>query len=169
MKQNNILIIIFILAIVFCSSHVLAAQSIDAEDFVDEASAKGMAEIETGKLALEKGTAKTREFAQQMIEDHRALNGHLTELARTSNIKISDDAGVMDKAKSMMLTMRDDTFDRAYFTNQVEAHQETIELYKRAISSNLGEFSTFAKEALPKLEKHLEMAKQFQGEMSIAR
>ena len=31
---------------------------VDAEDFVDEASAKGLAEIETGKMALRKGTSQ---------------------------------------------------------------------------------------------------------------
>ncbi|SFE65851.1 DUF4142 domain-containing protein [Nitrosomonas sp. Nm166] len=162
MKQTNILIATFILAIGFCSSHVFAARNIDAAEFVDEASAKGVAEIETAKLALEKGSAKTREFAQQMIEDHGEANNRLAELARASNLKVSDEAGIMDKAKTMMLNVREGTFDKAYATNRVEAHRDTIELFQRAANSNLGELSAFAKETLPKLEKHLEMAQELE-------
>ena len=68
----------------------------------------------------------------------------------------------MDKAKTMILNVREGTFDKAYASNQVEAHQATIELFQRAINSDLGKFSAFAKETLPKLEKHLEMAKELE-------
>ncbi|MBJ7547393.1 DUF4142 domain-containing protein, partial [Pseudomonas sp. OA3] len=53
-------------------------ESISSEDFVEEASAKGVAEIETAKLALEKSQNEAvKGFAQMMIDDHRRANQQL--------------------------------------------------------------------------------------------
>ena len=52
-----------------------AADKVSANDFAEEASAKGIAEIETSKLALEKGShAEVKKFAQTMIDDHTRAN-----------------------------------------------------------------------------------------------
>lgn len=139
---------------------------IDAPEFVEEASTKGMAEIESAKLALEKGSAKTKEFAQNMINDHTSTNNKLAELAAKNNLKVSDEAGLMDKAKTMILRVRDESFDEAYASHQVEEHEKAINLFQRAANSEIGEFSTFAKETLPKLEHHLKMAKELERNVS---
>jgi len=137
---------------------------IDAEDFVDTASAKGIAEIETAKLAREKGSERVRGFADQMIKDHRAANERLTEIAKQENVEVSDEATLMDKAKAMILRVRDgESFDEAYINNQINAHEETIELFRRAAANNHGALSEFAKESLPTLEKHLQMARDLQS------
>jgi len=132
---------------------------IDVEDFVETASAKGIAEIETAKAALEKGSSEVHAFANKMIEDHRSANEKLAEIARKENVKLSDEATLMDKAKTMILEVRDgESFDEAYINNQVESHEDVIELFQRAAASDHGEISNFAKELLPKLQEHLQMA-----------
>src|SRR3546814_17492878 len=66
-----------------CSSDLLAAEG---ENFVDEASAKGIAEIETAKMALDKGTSEdVKQFAQMMIDDHTKAN---QELARSEERRV---------------------------------------------------------------------------------
>src|SRR3546814_15759496 len=100
-----------------CSSDLLAAEG---ENFVDEASAKGIAEIETAKMALDKGTSEdVKQFAQMMIDDHTKANQELAQLAQAKDLEMSDEATLMDKAKAMILKLRDgENFDEAYANNQ---------------------------------------------------
>lgn len=143
-----------------------AADKVSANDFAEEASAKGIAEIETGKLALEKGSsAEVKKFAQAMIDDHTRANEELKALAKKKNLEVSDDAELMNKAKAMILQVRDgENFDKAYANNQVVAHEETIKLFQQAAASDDAEVSAWAKKTLPKLEHHLEMAKKLQSQ-----
>jgi len=134
----------------------------DASDFVDDASAKGIAEIEGGKLALEKGqSADVKKFAQQMIDDHTAANEKLKALAAAKKLDVADDAELMSKAKELILKLREgESFDKAYANNQVVAHEQTIELFRdQAEKGEDAELKAFAKTTLPKLEGHLKMAK----------
>lgn len=134
--------------------------TVDAEEFLEEASAKGVAEIETARLALEQATSdKVKEFANMMIKDHAAANEKMAELAASKNLEISDEATLMDKAKAMILDARDgESFDAAYANNQVVAHEQTIELFERAARSEDAEIAAFAKKTLPKLKEHLKGA-----------
>lgn len=134
---------------------------IEAEEFVETATAKGIAEIETAKLALERGTEKIHDFANKMITDHTQANERLAEIARQQNLEVADNATLMDRAQALMLRLSDgESFDEAYIDNQVTAHEDTIMLFQRAANSSLGEFSSFAEETAPKLEEHLRMARE---------
>lgn len=134
--------------------------TIDANDFLEEASAKGVAEIETARKALEQSQSEqVKEFANTMIKDHAAANEKMAELAASKNLEISDEATLMDKAKAMILEARDgESFDAAYANNQVAAHEQTIELFERAARSDDAEVASFAEETLPKLKEHLKEA-----------
>src|SRR5690349_3203992 len=106
-----------------------AADTIDADDFVEEASAKGIAEINDSKLALQKSSsAAVKAFAQKMIDDHTAANQELAAIAKRKNLDIADDAELMNKAKAFALKQREgESFDAAYAKGQVAAHEQTIE------------------------------------------
>lgn len=158
-------------ALVICAVSSLQAasqaESISSEDFVEEASAKGVAEIETAKLALEKSQNEAvKGFAQMMIDDHRRANQKLAELAKSKDLEVSDDAELINQAKALVLKLRsEDSFDKAYMNNQVVAHRETIELFRRAVNADDQELAGFARETLPKLEQHLQRAEQLNGQL----
>ncbi|HEY8385359.1 MAG TPA: DUF4142 domain-containing protein [Porticoccaceae bacterium] len=144
-------------------------EPIDTEDFLETAMAKGIAEVETSRLAVEKGGPRVKEFANRMIEDHGNANRKLAEIATQENIETPDDATLMDRAKSMVLQVRDgDSFDEAYINNQIEAHEQSIELFRRAAVSDSEAVKNFAVATLPKLEEHLEMAVSLKDEVSTA-
>lgn len=134
----------------------------DAEDFVDDASAKGIAEVEAGKLAEQKSqSADVKAYAAMMIKDHTAANEKLKGIATAKKLEVASDAMLMDKAKAMILDIRDDSFDKSYANNQVKAHEATIEIFKKEINEGKdAELKAFAKETLPKLEAHLTGAKK---------
>lgn len=144
------------------SSLAFAIDKIDADDFVEEVSAMGVAEVEAAKLALEKSSSiDVKAFAQKIITDHSAVNMELAGIAASKNLEVSDEAEMTTKAKKFVLEQRDgESFDEAYANNQVEAHKDTIELFKRAAMSDDKEVAAFAHQNLPKLEQHLKTAQQ---------
>lgn len=150
-------------------ANVMADDVISAEDFVEEASAKGYAEIETGKLALEKSqTQEVRDFAQTMITDHGLANKELAVIAQKKNLDVADDTELLNKAKAFILKQRDgQSFDEAYANNQVMAHEQTIELFQKATRMNDAELKAFAQKTLPKLQHHLDMANQLVDDTSL--
>lgn len=143
-----------------------AADKVDAADFAEEASAKGIAEIETSKLALQKGTRdELKKFARTMIDDHTRANDELKALAEKKQLELSSDADLINKAKAMILQVREgESFDEAYANNQVVAHEQAIELYEKAAASDDAEISAWAKKMLPKLKHHLKMAEGLREE-----
>jgi putative membrane protein len=142
-----------------------------SNDFVDNAAAGGIAEIETSKLALEKSSsADIKAFANMMITDHTKANKELTALAKKNDIEVPDDTTLVKQAKEKILDMRDESFDAAYANNQVKAHEETIELFKKQANTvtddkvkGATDLKGFAQKMLPALEKHLDMAKKLQA------
>lgn len=144
------------------SSMTFAVDKIDSADFIDEVSAKNIAEIESARLALEKTTSVTiTSFAQKMITEHAATNIELSDIAARKNIKVADQAELTEKAKKFILMQREgQSFNEAYANNQVESHKNLIELYQRASISNDETLAIFAKQTLPRLQQHLKEAKE---------
>lgn len=137
-----------------------------AQDFVDNASAAGMAEIETARIALDRGqSTEVKNFAEMMIKDHTGANDELMEIAQRKQLEVADSPDAMNKAKAMILEMREgEAFDEAYARNQVNAHEQVIELYEEAAEGVDDEdLKSFAKEKLPTLKKHLEAARKLAG------
>jgi len=143
----------------------LQAMAATSDDFVDAATEAGIAEIVTGNLAMEKSqNAEIKTFAQQMVTDHTKANQKLGDIARKLDISVPDEATLTDKVKKMILEWRDESFDKSYVNNQVDAHEKAVELFKKeAASSDKPELKAFASETLPTLEHHLEQAKALQA------
>ncbi len=162
--MNNLFIrhVGFSMVLGLASMQAMAATS---DDFVDAATEAGIAEVVTGKLAQEKSqNAEIKTFAQQMVTDHTQANQKLGDIARKLDISVPDEAAMTDKVKKMILEWRDESFDKAYLNNQVDAHEKAVELFKKeAASSDKAELKAFASETLPKLEQHLEQAKALQS------
>ncbi|QAY93074.1 MULTISPECIES: DUF4142 domain-containing protein [unclassified Pseudomonas] len=147
---------------------VFAATS---NDFVDNAAAGGIAEIETSRLALEKSSsADIKAFANMMITAHSKANDELAALAKKNDIEVPDSTTLVKQAKEKILDLRDESFDAAYANNQVKAHEDTIELFKKEANTvtddkvkGATDLKGFAQKMLPALEKHLDMAKKLQA------
>lgn len=167
MKINKLLLTIAFLigfGAAFNSAMADDVNPIDPEDFVEEASEKGIAAIESAKLALQKSTtADVKSFAQTIITEHTATNEKLKSIAQKKNLKVESEAELTKKAKAFILKQRDgESFNAAYARNQVSDHKETVELFKRAAVSKDVELAGFATATLPKLEHHLMMAQELE-------
>jgi len=153
------------------SSGMGSAFAATSNGFVDNATAGGIAEIETSRLALEKSqSADIKAFANMMITDHGKANDELASIAKANDIEVPDSTTLVKQAKEKILDMRDESFDAAYANNQVKAHEETIELFKKEANTvtddkvkGATELKAFAQKMLPALEKHLTAAKELQA------
>ncbi|KAA8718195.1 DUF4142 domain-containing protein [Pseudomonas cannabina] len=155
------------IAVVLSLGSQVAVAAQDADDFVEDASAKGIAEVQLGKLALDEKdiSPSVKEFAEQMVKDHTAANEKLATIAKDKKLEVSDDPMLMDKAKALILEMRKKSFDQAYANNQVVAHEETIKLYEEEANNGKDpELMAFAKATLPTLKEHLAHAKKLAAE-----
>lgn len=143
----------------------LQVQAASSDDFVDAATEAGIAEVVTSNLAQEKSqSADIKQFAQQMVTDHTKANQELGDIARKLDISVPDEAALTDKVKKMILEWREESFDRSYVNNQVDAHEKAVELFKKeAASSDKPELKAFASDKLPTLQHHLEKAKALQA------
>ena len=62
-------------------------RKVDDNKFVKDAAMGGMAEVELGKLATQKGSSDAvKQFGQKMVDDHTKANDQLKEIASKENI-----------------------------------------------------------------------------------
>ena len=146
-------------------SLIAAATAVAASpaDFVDEAHAAGIAEIETSRMAISKTSSTDIEsYAVEVIKDYTNANRDLKDIASKQDLQVANDELVLDKAKKLMLQVQEgDSFDAAYAASQVKTHEEVIELFKQqSSSSDSPELQALAEKYLPKLEMHLVMARK---------
>ncbi|UVK99936.1 DUF4142 domain-containing protein [Pseudomonas sp. B21-048] len=137
-----------------------------ATEFINEASAKGMADIEASRLAHQKTESKAvKDYTIVVINDLTTANQHLAKIARQLDLPIAPREEVMDKAKALIPEVKDDaSFDQAYAASQVKTTQETIEqLQQQAQTTDVPQIKAFAEETLPKLQNHLQMARALQA------
>ncbi|MCW7539245.1 DUF4142 domain-containing protein [Aquabacterium sp. A7-Y] len=155
---------VMVAALAFGSA--VAAQGLQKSDvaFLKQAAQNNHAEVESSKVAQTKAShADVKAFAARMIEDHTKAGDELKALAASKGVEVPDEASVMQKAKTKVLSAMDgDKFDRRYVDEMgVDAHQETIKLFTRAAAeAKDAEVKAFAGKTLPSLQHHLKTAQE---------
>ncbi|KQS76185.1 hypothetical protein ASG25_18390 [Rhizobium sp. Leaf384] len=137
------------------------------QDFVQEAAASDMFEIESSKLAVERGDEATKAFAQQMIADHEKTTSELTKMV--GDLKLSPPAKKMSSAQQGMLDdlkeLKGEDFSEEYHDQQVTAHENAVDLFKRyGEEGETAELKAWAAKTLPALQHHYEMAQKLDAE-----
>jgi putative membrane protein len=137
--------------------------------FIDAAAIGGMAEIELGRLAEQKGQNEAvRGFARRMIEDHGKANDQLSGLAKEDGIDVPDKLDQEHKAvRDRLEAANGAEFDLAYVEGQVADHQKTVQLLEYEIGSGQDvELKSFASDTLPVVLEHLRAAQEIQAELT---
>jgi putative membrane protein len=132
------------------------------QDFVTTAASAGMAEVETGKLALERASREdVKRFAQKMVDDHGKANRELLALAKQKNIPVSERMNAEHQAAVDKLSkLKGAEFDKAYIKIQVDEHVKAVELFEgESKNGNDADLKGFASKTLPTLQEHLKMAR----------
>jgi putative membrane protein len=134
-----------------------------AQQFADMAASSNMLEIESSRLALDKGQKEeVKTFAQHMIDDHTKATEAMMAAAQADGVT---PAAAMDPKHQAMLDQLNQAgegeFDQAYAQLQLQAHQEAIALHK-GFSDGDKNLNQFAAATLPTLVEHLEEAQKLQ-------
>jgi len=146
----------------------LAAAPVLAADsaWVMKVAKGGMAEVELGKMAAEKGSSDAvKHFGQRMVDDHSKANDELKTLAASKNITLPAEIGPEETAlRSRLSKMSGAAFDRAYMKAMVSDHVKDINEFKmEAKSGRDADVKAWASKTLPTLEEHLKMARDASG------
>lgn len=131
-------------------------------------------DIDHGTLALSKSKNKeVRDFAQQMVTDHSALQKSVSELGAKLNVT-PENSGTSRalKAQAEQTTeklngLNGKAFDRAYIDNEVAYHQAVINAVSSTLIPNAknAELKSALQNAGPLFQGHLEHAQRLQADL----
>jgi putative membrane protein len=131
------------------------------EDFIKEAAASDMLEVESAKIAEQKGDAQEKKFAAQMITDHTKTSTELKELV-LADLKSAIPTRLDDSSQKKLDKLKNakaDDFASEYDPMQVSAHKDAVSLFQRyANGGDNAALKDWAGKTLPALQHHLEMA-----------
>jgi putative membrane protein len=134
-------------------------------DFVQKAAMSDMYEVQAGKLAAEKGQSDAvKQFAQQMVDAHTKTTEELTGIVKSKNLKV-DLPSALDSTHQKLIddlnSASAQDFDKTYAKQQVDAHQQAVDLFKKyAAKGDDTDVKQFAEKTLPTIEQHLEDTKK---------
>lgn len=146
------------------------ADEASAPDFVRLAAESDMFEIQSSQMAVERAqNAEVKEFAQMMIEAHNKTTADLKAAVQASGQAITPPTQpseeVMDELNDLREAAAGD-FDKEYIDEQVEAHQDALNLMQRyAGDGDVPELQAFAAATAPAIQQHLDRAKALQEQL----
>jgi putative membrane protein len=129
-------------------------------------------DIDYAKSALAKSkTKQVRDFAQQMVSDHSALQKSVFALgAKLKVTPAESDTSTALKAQAKEMTgklkaARGKAFDMAYIDNEITYHQAVIDAVNKVLIPNAqnAELKSALSGAVPLFQGHLEHAKNVQA------
>jgi putative membrane protein len=132
-----------------------------------------VAEVEMGKIATSKATnPRVKEFAEMMVKDHTQALDKLQALSGApSDVKPNAKQKLIAERLSKLSGAE---FDREYMKAMVTEHQEDVRFLEQhsrgakhpnAGGSTTADLSSVAKELLPTVQRHLQMAQEIQKEL----
>jgi putative membrane protein len=123
-----------------------------------------MAEIATGKLALEKSQdGEVKKFAQMMVDDHSTALKDVQQLAQAKAMTLPSEPDTKHKAAMKAMQGMDGArFDRQYMSQAgVGDHRKTRELLQKTqAKAKDGDLKALAEKMLPVVEQHLSHAEK---------
>jgi putative membrane protein len=153
--------------IAICSMPALAKDNaMTDQQFVDFAAQTDMIEANLGQLANSVADAQpVKDYAQMLVTDHTTDFNQLYSLAHQANLSRPDaiDAEHNKKRIDPFQKLKGAAFDRRYIHEMVAGHTQAIAVYKKeAADAQNPALKSYAEQALPALQKHLDDAKALQ-------
>jgi putative membrane protein len=99
------------------------------KDFVKDLTSDGTAEVELGRMALDRAAAPdVKQFAQMMVDDHTKANEELQTIASQQNIPVA--SAPDDKHNDLRDKLSKKTggdFDKDYIDAMVDGHKDVLD------------------------------------------
>jgi putative membrane protein len=131
-------------------------------DFVKQVAISDMFEIESNKLAQQKGNAAEKTFASQMVTDHTKTSTELKGLVSNGKVKAELPTALDSSHQSKLDKLKGasgNDFSSEFSSMQTSAHKDAVDLFERyAKGGDNADLKDWAGKTLPALRHHLEMA-----------
>ena len=154
----------------FTAAHAQSNDTDQDKTFLMKASQGGMAEIQLGQLASEKGqSAKVKAFGQKMVTDHTALNNNLKPFADKDGVPppsglSADDQAELDKLNGLSGA----DFDKEYVAYMMKDHKHDQEAFQQEISSTQdAQLKAAVQHGLKVVDQHLAMVDKMGSSMGV--
>jgi len=100
--------------------------------FLKTAAEGGMAEVELGKLASEKGSSdEVKQFGQRMVTDHSKANEELKQVATSKGVDVPKNLNAKHKAtRDRLAKLSGADFDKAYMKDMVQDHEKDVSEFR---------------------------------------
>jgi putative membrane protein len=133
------------------------------QTFMTTAATDNRAEIELGRLAVDKTANPTvKTFGQMLVDDHGNASEELTALASRKEITLpTEPTAAQNATKERLSKLSGPAFDAAFAKEMVAGHQKAVQLFTQ--ESNTGadaDTRVWAAQTLPALKEHLDKARQ---------
>jgi putative membrane protein len=155
-----------ICCVALCSVSALAQKSAKTssdQKFVDFAAQTDMVEANLGQLADSSASSQqVKDYAQMLVSDHTNDFHQLYGIANQANLTMPS---AIDSAHNKMMIdpfqkLKNAAFDKKYVHEMIAGHTQAIAMYKKeAASGENADLKSYAQQALPTLQKHLDGAK----------
>lgn len=142
------------------SSSVPKQQRVTTDQYLEKAAAGDLFEVESGKLAAQKGASNdVKQFGRMMTQDHMASTDKIKQAAAKSPKAEAEPAKLTGHQQATMKRLMEAEgrqFDKLYVDAQMEAHREALELHRSyAATGDDPALKKAASEIAPVVEKHL--------------
>jgi putative membrane protein len=130
------------------------------ETFVTKAAQGGMAEVELGKLAVEKAASdEVKKFGQRMVDDHSKAVEELKTLAQNKHITLPTAIDPRETAlHDRLAKLSGPAFDRAYIQAMLADHRKVLNEFRmEAKMGKDGDVKGWAAKTLPMIEEHVKL------------
>ena len=122
-------------------------------------------EIQSSELAIERArNPQVRAYAETLIRDHRRLSNESMSAAAAQQVDVTPPSQPDQRRRELLQELRNaGDFDAEYLEQQVEAHNNTLNLLRDFARNGDNEtFKAWAGRAAPMIENHLQMAQALQ-------
>jgi len=160
-----------------CAAMIMAASGVSSAAYADtprqfltKAIEGDNSEIMLGRIAENRGDSQSiREFGKTLVDDHRAARTQAEGVAQQLGVPIPHNpvAKAMDE-RERLAGLRSEQFDREFARYMMKDHQQDLAEFRKEAAAHQGMVSKMAREQLPTLEKHLDMASALYREPRVA-
>ena len=131
--------------------------------FLSKAAQSGMAEVQLGKLAMDKASSEeVKRIGETLVEHHSKANGEVQKIAAAIGVTLPDEGeGKHQSAVKRLSKLSGEKFDREFLRFQLQHHRENIRQFEQAANkTENAEVKEFASHTLPALREHQAMIGQ---------
>ncbi|HEX3560937.1 MAG TPA: DUF4142 domain-containing protein [Pyrinomonadaceae bacterium] len=147
-----------------------SAKTTSDTKFAMEAAMGGMAEVELGRVAAQKGASdEVRQFGQRMVDDHSKANQDLMQVASAKGLTLPTALDAKHQADVQKLSaLSGDKFDKEYVGMMVKDHKEDVaDFQKESTGGADADLKSFASRTLPVIQDHLQMIQRIHDKMAL--